>query len=109
MCRPCSTKKANWLGCKAEWGRSGGSRPDCFLGARRPSASVPRVQDKEFCGTVPAGKFVSRVRPRALCWPGLGPVCYGRSIAAVVPPVLRLVRSQSLSPVMKLGGWYHEC
>ena len=35
------------------------------------------------CGTVPAGKFVSRVRPRALCWPKLGPVCYGWSIAVV--------------------------
>ena len=33
---------------------------------------------------MPAEEFVSRVRPRALCWPMKpGPVCYGWSIAVV--------------------------
>ena len=61
-------KEANWLGSKVEQGRSGDSEPTgLFLGREAASsASVAQGGRQRIYGTVPAGKFVSRVRPRAL-------------------------------------------
>ena len=42
------------------------------------------------------------IHPPLPCWPRPGPMCYGRSMAMVVPFVLRLARSLGLSPVFKL-------
>ena len=65
--RAVLNKTANWLGCKAEQGRSGDSEPDCFLGVRRPlRLLLLREKGKEFVGLCQL-KSSSRVSVRERC------------------------------------------